>query len=239
MLLLKEEIKYNIIINMKNNLTRLEKFKDKTPKEVFTQIFEECEWSSEESVSGMGSTLARTVSTRIQLPKLFEKFQIKRLLDVACGDFNWMKKIVNYLEYYKGTDIVDKLIESNIVKYGKEHIKFEVSDLTKEFPYTGEEFDAVLLKDVFVHFPNETIFSALKRIKSSGIKYIIVTNFTKIDENLDLQAFGQWRPINFSLPPFNFKKSIIDINERNESHIWKEASIRDKCLSMWETKNLK
>lgn len=224
---------------MKNNQTRFEKFKDKTPKDVFTQIYNECEWSSTESVSGMGSTLERTISTRSQLPRLFKKYDIKRLLDVACGDFNWMKKIVNSLEYYKGTDIVDDLINEVNKKYGTDNIKFEVSDLTKEFPYTGDEFDAILLKDTLVHFPDEEVFKALKRIKESGIKYLIMTNFSKIDENMPIQAFGQWRPINFYLSPFFFEKSIVDINERNETHIWKENILQDKCLSMWETKNLK
>jgi hypothetical protein len=155
----------------------------------------------------------------------------------AWEDNSW--QIVDSLDFYKGIDIVKPLIAENNKKYNSTKVKFEVCNLLKKFPYNGEQFDAVLIKDAFVHFPEDEIFKALEIIKRSGIKYLIMTNFTAIDENHKIEIFGQWRPLNFLLKPFNFPNFLSTINEKNESHKWNDNVYRDKNLSIWELKNIK
>ena len=72
------------------DIKREEQFAGKLPKEVFTEVFTINDWSSAESHSGMGSTLQYTTNTRKGLPLIWSKYNIKKVLDIGCGDFNWM-----------------------------------------------------------------------------------------------------------------------------------------------------
>ena len=64
-----------------------------TTEEVFTKYYEDQLWGSEESVSGCGSTIANTEELRTTLPQLLADLNVSTLLDVPCGDFNWMSKV--------------------------------------------------------------------------------------------------------------------------------------------------
>ena len=222
---------------IKNNQTRLERYRGKSAEEVFNEVYDINDWSSEESKSGVGSTLEFTKNARKILPGLFKRHGIERILDVACGDFNWMKKVANSKEvkYYKGIDIVQRIIDSNNKRYKKENkIEFEYGDITKNFD-NKEKFDAIIAKDVLVHFPDEFVIKAIEDFKKSGVKYLILTHFYQIRENRNIGVFGQWRPINFTIPPFNFENPIEMIRE-TETYKYGENKIimRDKTLSLWK-----
>lgn len=228
---------------MENNdkITRLSKFSGKSIKEIFSIIYDTFDWKSEnyESVSGKGSTLKYTQNTRSQLPIICHKYGIKRILDCACGDFNWMKEIISNFEYYKGTDVVKLLIESNRKKYknpGK--IEFACVNIINRIE-NDQQYDAVILKDVLVHLTNSDIKRVIINLKKSGIKYAFITNFSDIKENINLKTAGQWRPINLTLEPFNFSNPIEVIKEPSEGYTWFDENennikLNDKTLSLWE-----
>jgi hypothetical protein len=73
---------------------------------VFTRTYEHGGWGSAESVSGRGSTLAETRRLRTELPLLIREMQIKSLLDIPCGDLNWMKEVLPSIEQYIGAEVV-------------------------------------------------------------------------------------------------------------------------------------
>ena len=60
-------------------------------KETFTEIYTENLWASAESKSGTGSELRNTEVLRQELSVLLKKYKIQSMLDIPCGDFNWMK----------------------------------------------------------------------------------------------------------------------------------------------------
>src|ERR1044072_7300935 len=62
-------------------------------QEVFTDIFRSNRWGGTSSVSGSGSDLEQTRVLRRELPSLVQELQINTLLDIPCGDFNWMKEV--------------------------------------------------------------------------------------------------------------------------------------------------
>lgn len=222
----------------KANNKRLEMFDGKSPEDIFTSIYKTNHWSSSESRSGTGSTISNTIDIRRELPVIFKKYEIKSLLDIACGDFNWMKKVTNSLENYKGVDIVKDEIDLNIKKYSNDKINFECYNITNGFKFNGNDFDAVLIRDALVHFPNKYIDKFLSEIKNSGIKYLITTNFTEIDENYFLEVFGQWRPLNLTIEPFNLSPFIDTINESTAQHVFKGKGYKDKNLSIWKIKDM-
>ena len=216
----------------KTNATRAEKFSGREAKEVFTEVFMINDWSSDESHSGMGSTLEFTSNTRKCLPEVWKKYNIRKVLDIGCGDFNWMKEIVNSLDYYKGTDIVDAITNLNKERYEeKGKIEFETHDILKDsLVYKSVEFDAIILKDVLVHFPNKNIPRILDKIKNTGIKYVFITHFPEINQNSDIKTFGGWRPLNMKM----LGDPIEIIKEELEEYKWEGKTMKDKTLSLWK-----
>ena len=60
---------------------------------LFTLIHDKDLWNGKESVSGPGSTFDATRNIRASLPGLLERFSIRSVLDIPCGDFNWMQHV--------------------------------------------------------------------------------------------------------------------------------------------------
>ena len=82
-------------------------FTIKSVEERFNKIYSTNYWFDNESRSGTGSSLRSTENIRFHLPKILEKFNIKKLFDAPCGDFNWMSQVLKSVEIdYLGSDIV-------------------------------------------------------------------------------------------------------------------------------------
>lgn len=66
------------------------------------------------------------------IPKIIKKFNIKKLFDAPCGDFNWMCQLKKNIEIdYLGADIVEELISVN-KKYENDKTKFIKLDIINE-----------------------------------------------------------------------------------------------------------
>jgi SAM-dependent methyltransferase len=178
-------------------------------KEIFTDIFLNNSWNSKESLSGHGSTFEQTRILRGDLALLFEKYQIKSILDIPCGDFNWMKEVDLTSIIYTGADIVKPLIRQNNKLYKSHEKTFKVLDIVNDrLPM----FDLVFVRDCFVHLSYYDISIAIKNIKQSKCKYLLTTTFTDRVSNHDTKD-GGWRPLNLQLAPFNLPTPIEIINE--------------------------
>lgn len=207
----------------------------------FVKIYKESRWCTyqQESISGTGSTLHNTETLRVELPKICKKYEIKNIVDIACGDFNWMKEIVNEFDYYRGVDIVGDLIKVNKYKYEKKnHVEFIKADVIDDFGkcIEGKNFDAIILKDVLVHFPNEYVLRVLKSLNDSPIKYVFVTHFDSIEANIDIAGFNGWRPQNFTLSPWKMNKPLESISSPREMYKCGNNNNTDKTLSLWKIK---
>ena len=121
-------------------------------KEVFTNIYQNWGFGGDESRSGPGSSLDETEKIRNQIRKLVHEKNIKTVVDIPCGDFNWMQHVDRTGIHYIGSDIVEPLIESNKKKHPD--VDFRHLDLTKsELP----QVDLIIARDVFVHMCYELI----------------------------------------------------------------------------------
>jgi len=194
-------------------------------REIFTSIYQHpTGWGSSESKSGTGSELSATLKLRNELSFLFLKYKINSILDIPCGDFNWMSQMDLSEIKYIGADIVKELIESNRIKYP--NFEFHALDITSDDLI---KTDLIFTRDCLVHLSNENIFKAVENMKKSGSRFLLTTSFTSFCENQDITD-GGWRPINLTLPPFNFKPIYL-INEMFNS-------AEDKSMLLFDLKNL-
>lgn len=180
------------------------------PSKVFTEIFEKNLWGSDESVSGLGSTLEWSAKMRKSLPELLLRRGARTLLDAPCGDFNWMR-VVQLPEglSYLGGDIVGSLISDLQGKYGRSGRQFVHLDiLTDPLP----DADLWLCRDALIHFPSEAVIRVLEKFAKSNTRYLLTTTFDFPTANPDI-AFGDFRLINLRIPPFSLPKPLEYIDD--------------------------
>lgn len=207
---------------------RLDELQGRSAAEVFTRIHDSNYWSSPESVSGTGSELGQTGALVAALPGLLKEFGIASMLDVPCGDLNWMKEVPLDGVRYIGGDIVEKLIHANRERFAaRPELEFRVLDLLKG-PLPS--CDLVLVRDCMVHLPLADIATVLERIKASGSRYLLATTFTRHAENKDIRM-GDWRPVNLQVAPFNLPAPLRTIDERCEEG---EGRYSDKAMALWD-----
>jgi SAM-dependent methyltransferase len=207
-------------------LYRRTKLKNKPAEQVFSQIYEHNIWGNAETVSGDGSTLVGTEILRAGLKNAFENLRIRSILDIPCGDFNWMKEIdLNQIKY-TGADIVKALVELNQKKYANPGVQFKQLNLLEDILPAA---DLIFCKDCLVHFSLEDVKKALKNIINTPATYVAFTTFPGIKENKNILT-GEWRPLNLEIEPFNFPPP---------KQLWSETPDGDKCLGIWEMEGLK
>lgn len=173
-----------------------------TPKSRrFHKIYRTFHWQGGgETLSGAGSTIVATETIRRELPAYLARIDCQMLLDLGCGDFNWMRMVDLPCEYI-GADIVNDIIKQNQRRYSTEGRSFIVLDGTAESFPSG--IDVILCREVLFHLSFKDASALLKNVKSSDARIFVATNITGVHENIDTFT-GGFRPIDLCLPPFNF-----------------------------------
>ena len=134
---------------------------------------------------------------------------------------------------YLGGDIVKDLILSNQQHFESDNRRFMTMDImVDDLP----ESDLLLCRDCLIHFSSGDILKTLRNIKNSKIHYLLTTNYPLVKKNTDIIT-GDYRAINLQLPPFNFPKPLMTIQEDYfPDHKNNPNFIRELCL--WKTVDL-
>jgi SAM-dependent methyltransferase len=175
------------------------------------------EFGTIETANGPGATLAQTEALREILPMVFKRYGVKSVLDVGCGDWNWMSQVdLGDLNVYIGWDVEASMIRENQEKYGDEHVRFfDTSLLTCE---TMPSVDLILARHVLIHFPNDEIVKVLDKMRASGAKYLLTSHWPDgSNEDYEPEGFA-WRgymerALNMQAPPFNVAPLLETIHE--------------------------
>ena len=192
-------------------------------KEVFSKIHALHLWNSAESVSGCGSTMRQTETLRAQLRPFLDKHKITSLLDIPCGDLNWMQDVDLTGVRYIGADIVAQLIADNR-KSAPDGMEFLVADIVEDPLPT---VDCVMVRDCFSHLPFADVSRAMSNIARSGAKWALITHFTDRAENAEIAA-GDFHPLNLCTAPFFLPPPSDVLVEEHPNP--KNA---DKTLALW------
>lgn len=188
-------------------------------EERFDMIYKENHWSSEESISGVGSEIGYTHNLRTWLIQKIGELDIKKLVDAPCGDFNWMQLVTKKVDVdYIGIDIVEEIINSNNSLYRNDSTEFHLGNICTDVLPACE---LLIVRDCLFHLSFKDINKFLNNISKLEYKYLLTTNheFDINYVNLDI-ASGDFRFIDLYNEPFGFKKSdVIDrVDDFPENH---------------------
>ncbi len=195
-------------------------FGSKSSEAIFSEIYETGFWqySETDSRSGPGSSMESTRILRKELKRFIVQNNIQSIVDVGCGDFNWMHTLIEHAFRYDGFDLVPQLIEKNEATYGSASCRFHVLDEDTTFP----KGDVVIVRDVLVHLNYEAIRTLLRRVLLSEPSFLALTHFPTIkNENV---ITGHWRPLNWCIAPFHFPQPDFCLREMVDGKqlaVWK------------------
>lgn len=200
---------------------------------IFTKIYNTNEWhmGQNETRSGLGSTISWTENIKNEIVNIIKDFNVKKMLDLSCGEWNWMKQISYIFKddiFYTGLDVVKNIIDTNITKYGSNNINFIHIDMLsylKSMP--DKSFDLVLCRHTLEHLPTKYNIECIEEIKRVS-KYALITTLNSCN-NSDLNySSSTYRPINLDLVPYDIlfnnilKKYYYDApisNKYNDTYI--------------------
>jgi hypothetical protein len=178
-------------------------------QKIFTGIYNGNLWGSSESASGAGSEYVYTKNLREKLPDLISKYNINKILDAPCGDFNWMRFVIEQVQVdYVGADIVQEIITVNNAKYESKTVNFLTLDITVS-PLPSA--DLIICRDCLFHLSFNNISKFIANFLKSNINYILTTSHYSefVDTNKDI-IDGGFRLIDLFAEPFNFPSTPLE-----------------------------
>lgn len=198
-----------------------------TPDGRFRAIYQSGTWvyhSEQKTLSGVGSEEIATENVRVSLPELLLQLNCDRLLDIGCGDWNWMQHVILPCAYI-GLDIVPELIAANR-RFERNGVTFEVADaITGPLP----DADVVLCREVLFHLSFDDGRAALENIRRAA-SWFIATTDTAIWYNSDIRS-GDFRRVNLERSPYRLpppREIIVD-----------DAVAGGRVLGLWPTEALR
>jgi hypothetical protein len=179
----------------------------------------------DETTNGPGSYLRNTEAVRAWLPHVFDRYHIESMLDVPCGDWNWMRHVDLTNIEYTGWDVEPTTISQNQARFGYSHWHFECVNLltVDRLPAV----DLIFCRKFLTHLPNTAIRHVLDKFLDSGAHYLIADNYHAANDvacPLDgghTGAVGSptplpgyyYRPVNLEADPFNLPGRVEAIDE--------------------------
>lgn len=204
---------------------------NKPPREIFSDMYAKGGWHGQESASGPGSDMEKTDVVRDLLPKLIKELDVNLILDIPCGDFNWMKHVPLECRYI-GADVVKSVVDANAERFTDSQHQFICLDLCSE---PLPKVDLILCRDCLPHLSNKHVSEAIRNLKLSGATYVLMTTYPRTNVNEDILT-GWFRPLNLQAPPFSLPKPLQVILETPNAQ--PQDNDFDKCLALWKLNDL-
>jgi SAM-dependent methyltransferase len=189
---------------------------------VFTRYYETNHWGGSESRSGRGSSKDRGLFLASRLPVFLRSLGVKSILDVPCGDLNWMADFPLGGIRYIGADVVPELIEDNLSSFQHIGAFYCVDACHDPLPHA----DLIFCRDMIIHLPNELIGRFIRNVARSSAEWLICTRFLgpigPRDVNADIEI-GEFRAVDLCEPPFGLPAPLAMFPEF--FHKWKTLGL--------------
>lgn len=180
---------------------------------VFVKIYKRNKWKYG---SGEGSLVIHTNGYVTFLENFMQEHQVRSVVDMGCGDWQFSRNIHWGNARYHGFDVVPSVIEENTRNFSSDTIEFQLySGNPAELPSA----DLLIVKDVLQHLPNRTIFQFIAVL--SRFKYTLITNCVNPrgrTRNRNVWT-GGFRYLDLRLPPFNLPATEVYQFTKNARHL--------------------
>jgi SAM-dependent methyltransferase len=185
----------------------------------FEKVYATNEWHYG---SGEGSLPRHTRGYVAFLQQFLREHQVKSVVDVGCGDWQFSRLIDWTSIDYHGFDLVASVIERNQKQFGSPHIRFTryAGDFA-ELPAA----DLLICKDVLQHLAQLNIERFLPHLKRYPLS--LLTNCANPHGetvNKDI-ADGEFRYLDLRLPPYGLQAKEV-FSFTNHRPTWLEWLIK-------------
>lgn len=205
-------------------------------QETFQAIFQQKDWPAHDpmysglQVSGPGAQLKHAQGVMAALHSLIPLLKQAlgkssiHILDVPCGDLQWMSRFLETRDdvVYTGVDIVPELISHHQRRFDRlARAQFIHWDIVRA-PLVNHSFDLVLCRDMLQHLWKVDAMTALHNIAQSGASFLLVTTFPDTTHNGEVEkdALGA-RKFSYNLEhdPFLLESPICTSYDWNVEHL--------------------
>jgi len=168
---------------------------------------------------GPGSTLdyAQEMMTALHVIvdhlKRYLGTQRVRLLDVPCGDMQWMSKFLQTRSDvdYTGVDIVDKVIEHHRTKFANRLWKFMTLDIVSQ-PINMADYDRIMTRMMMQHLAHHDVIRILQKFSNVTPHpvFLLATTFSNTAVNVQLNIDNSYRfeLLNLQIEPFRLETPL-------------------------------
>ena len=192
--------------------------------EIFDYIYRNDLWKGG---SGSGSTEEATVHYRQFLHNFLRSNNVKSVLDLGCGDWQFSRHMDWTGIDYLGVD-VSRVALANTRSFAKPGIAFrQLNAVTDPLPPA----DLLVAKDVLQHWSNADILALLPKL--SSFRYALITNGFLPDAgdqtNQDIAPGVSCRPVDLLRPPFNVPGAYVSwllADEPKYLFLWTRSAAR-------------
>lgn len=169
----------------------------------FTQVYASKRWGVG---SGEGSNPKNAEPYLQLLQQYLSDPRLQSIVDLGCGDWQLMRTMqLSDAKQYEGFDVVKSIIENDTKHYQKPNVNFYLISGLGDFKTKNK--DLLIVKDVLQHWPNHDIHYFLTHVLPK-FRYALITNdYMRNNTNGDINT-GEYRPIDLTAVPFNFKAHL-------------------------------
>jgi SAM-dependent methyltransferase len=156
--------------------------------------------------SGWGSRLNFNISYIEWLKNFIVANQIRTIVDIGCGDWQFSKALYYQLNNikYLGIDCVQSVIDTNNKQYPM--YAFQCHEISEDITNIPNS-DIYIIKDVLQHWCEDRIYKFLNNLTTQKkYKYIIICN-CKSKFRADIKD-GEWRPLSSQHYPLSIFNPI-------------------------------
>jgi SAM-dependent methyltransferase len=194
----------------------------------FVEIYSNDEWSGG---SGEGSFDFQTKGYQGFLQNFISKNNIKSVVDMGCGDWQFSQYIDWSGVRYQGYDVVPSVVTSNANNFSAANISFTL--------YSGDpndlpSGDLLIVKDVLQHLSNQSVLDVTNCLFK--YKYALLTNCINpkgktINEDINT---GDFRYLDLRLAPFSLNAVPIYSFKKRDNNLLEKVKTIIRGYSLWE-----
>jgi SAM-dependent methyltransferase len=168
---------------------------------VFETIYQRNVWGGG---SGAGSNPQIVRPYMMFLQAFLQNNNIRSVVDIGCGDWQFSQFINWGPATYLGIDIVSSVIEQNKQRFPRPNVSFLCTNPLEE-SFQAPSGDLLLLKDVLQHLSNANAAKLLALTKR--FKFSLITNaYAPVNDDCEN---GDTRPLDIRTGPFNVRHAAL------------------------------